>query len=91
MGCIQRDLDKNWANGKLMRLNKAKYKVLHLDEGNHQQQYRLGDEQTESSPAKKDLGMLVDETLDIRRHLQLRKPIMSWAASKEPWPSGQER
>ncbi|PKU34646.1 hypothetical protein llap_15051 [Limosa lapponica baueri] len=39
----------------LLRFNKAKCKVLHLD------QYRLRDEGTQSSPAEKDLEVLVDE------------------------------
>jgi len=44
----------------MLRFNKAKCKVLHPGRGNSCYQYKLGDKRIEHSPAKKDLGVLVD-------------------------------
>jgi len=64
---ICRDLDEleRWACANLMKFNKAKCKVLHVDQVNPKQKYRLGREWIESSPEEKVLGVLADERLNV--------------------------
>ena len=79
---IQRDLDRleRWACANLMKLNKAKRKVLHQGRGNPSHHYRLGRGWIEGSPEEKDLGVFIDKKLSMTP--QCAKPTICWALSK---------
>lgn len=55
---IQRELEnlEKWIHVNLMRLSKAKFKVLHLGWGYPSYERRLGEELFESNTGGKDLG-----------------------------------
>jgi len=64
---LQRDLDRLGRRAEVghIRLNKAKCQVLHLGHNSPMQCYRVEEEWLESCSAEKDLGVLVNNRLNM--------------------------
>ena len=68
-----------------MRINKAKFKVLHVSWGNPKHRYRLSEELLERSTQEKDLRVSIDERLNMSHQCMPvpRRPTIAWVASRE--------
>ncbi|RMC03531.1 hypothetical protein DUI87_20730 [Hirundo rustica rustica] len=64
---LQKDLEwlDRWAESNRMRLNKSKCLVLHFGHNNPLQCYRLGTVRLDSAQEERDLGVLVDNRLNM--------------------------
>uniref|UniRef100_A0A803THI8 Reverse transcriptase domain-containing protein n=1 Tax=Anolis carolinensis TaxID=28377 RepID=A0A803THI8_ANOCA len=64
---IQNDLNRleRWAETNKMKFNRDKCKILHFSRKNRNQRYRMSDVWLDISVCKKDLGVLVDNKLNM--------------------------
>ncbi|PKU42563.1 reverse hypothetical protein [Limosa lapponica baueri] len=68
---IQRDRLGRWACANLMKFNQAKCRVLHAGTWQYQAQIQVGWRMAGEQPEEKDLGVLMDEKLDMSQQCAL--------------------
>ncbi|KAK4823158.1 hypothetical protein QYF61_026934 [Mycteria americana] len=86
---LQGDLDRldHWAMINGMKFNKLKCQILHLGWSSATHKHKLGKEWLESSPAERDLGVLVDSRLNMSQHITSpSKEVITLLYSAVVWP-----
>uniref|UniRef100_A0A803TZL7 Reverse transcriptase domain-containing protein n=1 Tax=Anolis carolinensis TaxID=28377 RepID=A0A803TZL7_ANOCA len=75
---IQNDLDRleRWAETNKMKFNRDKCKILHFSRKNGMQRYRMGNAWLDSSTCEKDLGVLVDNKLNMSQQCDAANGIL---------------
>ena len=69
---LQRDLEsiREWANKWKMEFNVSKCKIMHLGRSNPQSSYSMGGEPLTVTSEEKDLGVLIDDSLEFGKHIK---------------------
>ena len=69
---LQRDLTKvqEWAKKWKMEFNVDKCKIMHIGNKNPKHVYGMGGTELESTKAEKDLGVTIDDQLDLGKHIR---------------------
>ena len=68
---LQPDLTRlvQWSETWLMSFNIEKCILIHLSHNNRQITYNMGQTELQTSSVEKDLGMLVDDRLNFKKHV----------------------